>query len=79
MRGMQVQPLGWEDPLANEMGTHSRILAWELSWTEEPGRLQSMGLQTARHDLVTKQQPWLCSTTSILSARRLNQKLSAGF
>ena len=76
---MKVQPLGWEDPLENEMVTHSRILAWEISWTEEPGRLQSMGSQTARHDLVIKQQPWLCSTTSILSARRLNQKLPAGF
>ena len=38
------------------MTTHSRILAWEILWTEEPGRLQSKGLQRIRHDLVTKQQ-----------------------
>ena len=37
--------LGWEDPLEKEMATHSRILAWRIPWTEEPGRLQSMGLQ----------------------------------
>ena len=51
-------------------------LVWEIPWTEEPGGLQSKGSQTVRHDVVTKQQPWLCSTTSILSTRRLNQKLT---
>ena len=40
-----VQSLGWEDPLEVEMATHSSILAWEFPWTEEPGRLQSMGSQ----------------------------------
>ena len=39
----QVQPLGWEDPLEKEMAIHSSILAWKIPWTEEPGRLQSMG------------------------------------
>ena len=38
-----LQSLGWEDPLEQEMATHSSILAWEIPWTEEPGRLQSMG------------------------------------
>ena len=38
------------------MATHSSILAWEIPWTEEPGGLQSMGLQRVGHDLVTKQQ-----------------------
>ena len=38
-----VQSLGWEDPLEKEMATHSGILAWKISWTEEPGGLQSMG------------------------------------
>ena len=38
--------LGWEDPLEKEMATHSSILAWKISWTEEPGGLQSMGLQS---------------------------------
>ena len=39
----QVQSLGWEDPLEKEMATHSSTLAWKIPWTEEPGRLQSMG------------------------------------
>ena len=46
--------LDWEDPLEKEMATHSSILAWEISWTVEPGRLQSMGLQRVGHDWVTK-------------------------
>ena len=46
----QVRSLGWEDPLEKEMATHSRILAWKMPWTEEPGRLQSMGSQRVRHD-----------------------------
>ena len=46
MQEMQVQPLGREDPLEEEMATHSSVLAWEIPWTEEPGRLQSMGLQS---------------------------------
>ena len=37
--------VGWEDPLEKKMATHSSILAWEIPWTEKPGRLQSMGLQ----------------------------------
>ena len=45
MQEMQVQSLGREDPLEKEMATHSSILAWQISWTEEPGGLQSMGLQ----------------------------------
>ena len=39
----QVPSLGWEDPLEKGMATHSSILAWRIPWTEEPGRLQSMG------------------------------------
>ena len=45
MQETQVQSLGREDPLEKEMATHSGILAWKIPWTEEPGRLQSMGLQ----------------------------------
>ena len=45
-----VQSLGWEDPLENEMATHSNTLAWKIPWTEEPGKLQSMGSQRVRHD-----------------------------
>ena len=44
-----VQPLGREDPVEKEMATHSSILAWRILWTEEPGRLQSMGLQRVGH------------------------------
>ena len=46
----QVQSTGWEDPLEKEMATHSSIFAWKISWTEEPGGLQSMGSQRVRHD-----------------------------
>ena len=45
-----VQFLGWEDLLEKGMATHSSIFAWRIPWTEEPGRLQSMGLQRVRHD-----------------------------
>ena len=44
-----VQPLGEEDPMEKEMATHSSILAWRIPWTEEPGGLQSTGLQRVRH------------------------------
>ena len=47
---MWVQSLGWEDLLEQEMTTHSSIFAWKIPWTEEPGGLQSMGLQRIRHD-----------------------------
>ena len=45
MQETKVQSLGWEDPLEKEMATHSRIHAWRIPWIEEPGGLQSMGLQ----------------------------------
>ena len=45
-----VQSLGWEDPLEKGMATHSNILAWRISWTEESGRLQFTGSQRVRHD-----------------------------
>ena len=45
--------LGQEDPLQKEMATHSSTLAWKIPWTEERGRLQSMGSQTVRHDWAT--------------------------
>ena len=46
----QLQSLGWEDPLEKGMAAHSSILAWRIPWTEEPVRLQSMGLQSVGHD-----------------------------
>ena len=48
-----VQSLGWEDILEKGMATHYSILAWRISWTEETGGLQSMGLQRVGHDWVT--------------------------
>ena len=50
MRETQLQSLGWEDLLEKEMETHSSIFAWKFPWTEEPGRLQSMGSQRVGHD-----------------------------
>ena len=49
--------LGREDPLKKKIASHSSILAWRIPWREEPDRLQSMGSQRVRHDLITKQQP----------------------
>ena len=54
MQETQVQSLGREDPLEEDMATHSSILAWRIPWTEEPGGLQSMGSKRVGHDLVTK-------------------------
>ena len=56
MRETQVRFLGWEEPLEKGMATHSSILVWRIPWTEEPGRLQSVGSgqsmqsQRVRHD-----------------------------
>ena len=50
MQQTWVRFLSWEDPLEKEMATHSSILAWKIPWTEEPCRLQSMGLQIVGHD-----------------------------
>ena len=56
MQEMRVRSLGQEDSLEKEMATHSSILVWEIPWTEEPGGLQTMGLQRVGHDLATKQE-----------------------
>ena len=53
---MHVQFLGWKDPLEEEMAIYSSILTWKMSWTEEPGGLQSMVLQRVGHD-------WACTHT----------------
>ena len=59
MQGTWVRSLGREDPLEKEMATYSSILAWEISWREEPGRLQPMRSQRVEHDWVTEQQQQL--------------------
>ena len=51
MQETQARFLGWEDPLEKEMATRHSILAWEIPWTEDPGGLQSMGLQRVGHSL----------------------------
>ena len=50
MRETRVQSLGQDDPLEKAMAIHSSAIAWKIPWMEEPGRLQSMGLQRVRHD-----------------------------
>ena len=50
MQEARVQFLGQEDPPEKEMAAHSSLLAWRIPWTEEPGRLQFVGLQRVRHD-----------------------------
>ena len=49
MQETWARPLGWEDPLEEGMANHSSILAWRIPWTQEPGRLQSMGLKRVRY------------------------------
>ena len=61
MKRTQAGSLGWEDPLEKGMATHSSILAWRIPWTEEPGRLQSIGLQRVGHDRVAN-----ASTSTVL-------------
>ena len=58
MRETRVRALGWEDPLEKEIAIHSSTIAWKIPWTEEPGRLQSMGSQRVGHD-------WATSLTSL--------------
>ena len=66
-----VWSLGWEDPLEKEMATHSSILAWRTPWTEEPGGLQTVGLQRVRHDWRTN------IFTSSGSREACNQELNS--
>ena len=67
-----VRSLGWEDPLEEGLATYSSILAWRIPWTQDPGRLQSMGLQRVGQDWETKAQHiYMC----ILSNQRENYSL----
>ena len=61
----QVCSLGWDSPLEWEMATHSSILAWRIPWTEEPGGLQSMGLQRVGHDRYAH-------TTQVQAGQKIN-------
>ena len=76
----QAQFLGWEDPLKKGMSTHSSILAWRIPWTEEPGRLQSMGLQRVRHNWVTNTFTFfstsiIIATTTVLSCETQDRRV----
>ena len=64
MQETQVQSLGQEDPLEKAMATHSSILIWRIPWTEEPGRLQSMGVTNCPTRLVTN--TFMISTLKIM-------------
>ena len=61
----RVQSLGREDPLEEGMATHSSILAWRIPWTEEPGRLQSTGLQRVGHTEATQNGTHILRTPDI--------------
>ena len=67
MQETQVLSQDWEDPLEKGMAIHSSILAWRITWTEEPDGPQSMRSQRARHDCVTKHniQLCICSTAAL--------------
>ena len=67
-----VQSLDWEDPLEQEMATHSGILAWEIPWAEKTGRLQFLGLQRVGHNLATKQQQQRKIKTILGILKRMN-------
>ena len=69
-----VRSLGQVDPLDEEMATHSRILAWKIIWTEEPGGLQSMGLQRVGHDCTYCSPSYAPPTTSRYSPLALGQR-----
>ena len=88
MQETQVWSLGWDDPLEEEMATHSNILAWEIPWAEEPGGLQSRELQIVGQDLVTEHarmawseaspgNSWTCA--GMWNEDRLVRTVSLGF
>ena len=70
MQEMQFRSLGQEDPLEEGMATHSSVVAWEIPWTEEPGRPQTIGSQRVGHDLATEQQH-----KTLLMSIKVNRKL----
>ena len=63
---MRVRSLGWADPLEEGTATHCSILAWRIPWTEEPGRLKSMGSQRIGHNWSDLEHCYCCSVTTIL-------------
>ena len=74
MQETWVWSLGWEDPLEEDKATHSSILAWRISWTEDPGGLQSMGSQRVRHNWATKHSTTLGTQQNMRHFRNRMQK-----
>ena len=72
---IQVQTLGWADPLEEKMATHSSILAWKIPWTKEPGGLQSIDLGRVRHDSVTNTFPFLFFSLCVAVVQSLSYVL----
>ena len=70
MQEMQVQSMGQESPLEEEMATHSSILAWKIPWTKEPGGLQSLGLQRDGYDWATEHKAHHLVAELMMSAGR---------
>ena len=75
---MWVWSLCREDPLEKEIATHSSILVWKMPWTEEPGRLQSMGSQRVGHDWATEHTHSLCHWLAVPLAAAAQWQVSAG-
>ena len=73
MQETQVRSLGWENPLEKKMAAHSSVLSWEIPWTEEPGELQSIGLQRVRHNLVTEHACHTTTTTTNCKAVKITK------
>ena len=71
-----VRSLGQEDPLEKEMAIHSSTIAWKIPWTEEPGRLQTMGSQRAGHDLVTSLLPQAWTGSELGNRERVLKKMA---
>ena len=74
-----VQPLGLEDPLEEGMTTHSSILAWRIPWTERPGGLQFIGLQTVGHDRATKHSTSQSIAYSFCHTAETNKTLGSNY
>ena len=74
MQETQVQSLGWEAPLEKGKATHFRILAWRIPWTEEPGRLQSLGSQRVGHNWTTNTHMQTSVFRYYLSKRRIQER-----
>ena len=74
LQGTRVQSLGWGDSLEAGMATHSSILAWRIPWTEEPGRLQSIGSPEVRYDWVAEHT----HSTLLLERQRPNRQEDTG-